>query len=245
MTRLENRTVIVTGAAQGMGAAVAERCRSEGANLVLVDREPVVEDVARRVDGIAFVGDVTSERLATEVVAAALDQPGTLWGLANVAGIHSAGDVTSTTDDEWERLIAVNLTAPRIWARAVVPHLLDGGGSIVIVTSINGSYARPNSLGYTASKTGALGLVRSLAVDHGREGVRTNSISPGSVETPMLLAAMERAPHIRNEQLERTYSPRIGLPEDIAAGCAYLLSDDAAFVNGADLRIDGGRTAGI
>ena len=144
--------------------------------------------------------------------------------------------MTSTTDDDWERLISVNLTAPRLWARAVVPHLLEGGGgSIVIVTSINGSYARPNSLGYTASKTGALGLVRSLAVDYGREGVRTNSISPGSVETPMLLAAMERAPHIRTEQLERTYSPRIGLPEDIAAGCAFLLSDDAAFVNGADL----------
>ena len=251
MTRLENRTVIVTGAAQGMGAAVAERCRKEGANLVLVDREPGVDDVARRAGKVgevvdAYVGDVTSERLATEVVAAALDQPGKLWGLANVAGIHSAGDATSTTDHDWERLISVNLTAPRLWSRAVVPHLLEGGGgSIVIVTSINGSYARPNSLGYTASKTGALGLVRSLAVDYGREGVRTNSISPGSVETPMLLAAMERAPHIRNEQLERTYSPRIGLPEDIAAGCAFLLSDDAAFVNGADLRIDGGRTAGI
>jgi NAD(P)-dependent dehydrogenase (short-subunit alcohol dehydrogenase family) len=238
--RLDGRTIIVTGAAQGMGAAVAERCRSEGANLVLVDREPAVEDVARRVGGVAFVGDVTSERLATDVVAAAAGQPGTLWGLANVAGIHSAGD------DEWERLLAVNLTAPRVWSRTIVPHLVDrGGGSIVVITSIAASFARPNSMAYVASKTGALGLVRSLAVDYGRQGVRTNSISPGSVETPMLLAAMERAPHIRNEQLERTYSPRIGVPDDIAAGCAYLLSDDAAFVNGADLRIDGGRSAGI
>jgi NAD(P)-dependent dehydrogenase (short-subunit alcohol dehydrogenase family) len=157
-----------------------------------------------------------------------------------VAGIHSAGD------DEWERLLAVNLTAPRVWSRTIVPHLVDGGGgSIVVITSIAASFARPNSMAYVASKTGALGLVRSLAVDYGRQGVRTNSISPGSVETPMLLAAMERAPHIRNEQLERTYSPRIGVPDDIAAGCAYLLSDDAAFVNGADLRIDGGRSAGI
>ena len=222
MTRLENRTVIVTGAAQGMGAAVAERCRSEGANLVLVDREPVVEDVARRVDGIAFVGDVTSERLATEVVAAALDQPGTLWGLANVAGIHSAGDATSTTDDDWERLISVNLTAPRLWSRAVVPHLLEGGGgSIVIVTSINGSYARPNSLGYTASKTGALGLVRSLAVDYGREGVRTNSISPGSVETPMLLAADGARPAHR----------------DRAVGAHVLAADRAARGHRGRLRV--------
>jgi NAD(P)-dependent dehydrogenase (short-subunit alcohol dehydrogenase family) len=237
--RLDGRTIIVTGAAQGMGAAVAERCSEEGANLVLVDREPVVEDVARRVDGVAFVGDVTSERLATDVVAAALDQPGTLWGLANVAGIHSAGD------EDWERLLAVNLTAPRFWSRAIVPHLVDGGGgSIVVITSIAASFARPNSMAYVASKTGALGLVRSLAVDYGRQGVRTNSISPGSVETPMLAAAMERAPQIRTEQLERTYSPRIGVPEDIAAGCAFLLSDDAAFVNGADLRIDGGRSAG-
>jgi NAD(P)-dependent dehydrogenase (short-subunit alcohol dehydrogenase family) len=236
--RLEDRTVIVTGAAQGMGAAVAERCRQEGANLVLVDREPGVKDVARRVGGVAFVGDVTSEGLAEEVVATAAEGP--LWGLANVAGIHAAGD------EDWDRLLAVNLTAPRLWSRAVVPHLVArGGGSIVVITSIAASFARPNSLSYVASKTGALGLVRSLAVDYGRQGVRTNSISPGSVETPMLAAAMERAPHIRTEQLERTYSPRIGVPEDIAAGCAYLLSDDAAYVNGADLRIDGGRTAAI
>jgi NAD(P)-dependent dehydrogenase (short-subunit alcohol dehydrogenase family) len=239
MARLQDRTVIVTGAAQGMGAAVAERCRSEGANLVLVDREPVVEDVARRVGGVAFVGDVTSAGLADEVVAAADEQPGTLWGLANVAGVHAPGD------DDWERLIAVNLTAPRLWSRAIMPRLVEhGGGSIVVITSIEASFARPDSLAYVASKTGALGLVRSFAVDYGRQGVRTNSISPGSVETPMLAAAMKRAPHIRTEQLERTYSPRIGVPEDIAAGCAYLLSDDAAFVNGADLRIDGGRSAG-
>jgi NAD(P)-dependent dehydrogenase (short-subunit alcohol dehydrogenase family) len=243
MRRLEDRTVIVTGGAQGMGAAVARRCRDEGANLVLVDREPVVEDVARSVDGVAFVGDVTSAGLAEEVVAA-VDGP--LWGLANVAGVHHAGDLASTDDEDWERLFSINLTAPRTWARAIVPRLLsNGGGSIVIVTSINGSFARPNSLAYTASKTGALGLMRSLAVDYGRQGVRTNSISPGSVETPMLLDLMERHPHVRGEQLERTYSPRIGLPEDIAAGCAYLLSDDAAYVNGADLRIDGGRTAAI
>src|SRR4051794_20914291 len=246
MMRLENRTVIVTGAAQGMGAAVAERCHQEGADLVLVDREPAVEDVARRVGAIAFVGDVTSDALAAEVVAAAVERPGRISGLANVAGVHHAGDAASTANGDWERLVAINLTAPLTWARALLPHLLEaGGGSIVIVTSINRAVARPHSLAYTASKTGALGLVRSLAVDYGRSGVRSNSISPGSVETPMLLDLMERHPHVRNEQLERTYSPRIGLPEDIAAGCAYLLSDDAAYVNGADLRIDGGRTAAI
>ncbi len=243
---LAGRTVIVTGAAQGMGASVAERLAADGANLILVDLREAVEEVAARVGAQALVGDATSPELAAAAVELARAQPGRLWGLANIAGIHHAGDALSTTDADWQRVLGVNVTAPWVWARAVLPDLIDAGsGSIVIVASINSFFARPNSLVYTVSKHAVMGLVRSLAVDYGRLGVRTNGLSPGSVETEMLLDLMERFPNVRGEQLERTYSPRLGAPDDIAAAVAFLIGDDAQYVNGADMRIDGGRTGGI
>jgi NAD(P)-dependent dehydrogenase (short-subunit alcohol dehydrogenase family) len=182
--RFAGRTVIVTGAAQGMGEAIARRLSAEGASLVLVDLLDHVHGVARDCGehAVGVVGDVASADTVRTAVELARARGGRVWGLANVAGIHHLGDALETEEADWAQVLSINLTAPWLWSRAILPELVaGGGGSIVIITSINGSFARPRSLAYNSSKSGALGLVRSLAIDYGRQGVRTNSLSPGSV----------------------------------------------------------------
>jgi NAD(P)-dependent dehydrogenase (short-subunit alcohol dehydrogenase family) len=122
--------------------------------------------------------------------------------------------------------------------------LAVGGGAIVNIASIAGHRARPSAVAYVTSKTGLLGLTRAIAVDFGRAGIRCNSVSPGSIDTPMLRAYAERDPAGMQAQIDRNYAGRVGRPDEIAAACAYLLSDQAAFVNGVDLLVDGGRAAG-
>jgi NAD(P)-dependent dehydrogenase (short-subunit alcohol dehydrogenase family) len=241
MALLQGQSVIVTGAARGMGHATALRAAAEGASVVLVDVDPAVAEIAAGTGGTAVVGSVTDPACADRAVEAA----GGVTGLINVAGIHRRGDVVTATDDEWDQVLAVNLTAPRIWARAVIPAMLErGGGAIVNVASLAGTRARPDCAAYTASKSGLLGLTRSIAVDFGPRGIRANSLSPGSIDTPMLRAHEAAGGASRADQIAHTYLARLGTPEEIAGCCCFLLSPDAAFVNGSDFMVDGGRTAG-
>src|SRR5690349_1528431 len=156
------------------------------------------------------------------------------------------GDITEVTDEDWAKMLAVNLTGPMVWARAVVPELKKAGGSIVIVASMNASVAHPRSVAYTSSKAGVLGLMRSLALDLGPHNVRANTISPGSIATEMLLEAAARHP-LGDKALDahRQANPlgRLGEPSEIANTCVFLLSDEAPYITGADFKVDGGRTA--
>ncbi|MBB4779148.1 SDR family NAD(P)-dependent oxidoreductase [Streptomyces rapamycinicus] len=241
MALLEGQSVIVTGAARGMGIATARRAAAEGASVVLVDIDPSVADVASEVGGKSVVGSVTDRDCARRAVAAA----GGVTGLIHVAGIHRRGDVVEATDEDWAQVLGVNLTAPRIWAREVIPAMLEqGGGAIVNVASLAATRARPDSAAYTASKSGLLGLTRSIAVDFGPRGIRANTVSPGSIDTPMLREHEAAGGASRTDQIARTYLARLGSPEEIAGCCCFLLSSDAAFVNGADFMVDGGRTSG-
>jgi NAD(P)-dependent dehydrogenase (short-subunit alcohol dehydrogenase family) len=141
-------------------------------------------------------------------------------------------------------VLAVNLTAPFTWARAAIPALLDaGGGAIVNIASIDADFARPRTSAYVTSKAGLLGLTRSIAIDFGRRGIRCNAISPSSIDTEMLRAHLSRAGLDADAQIARNHVGRLGTAEEVAAACAYLLSDEAGFVNGANLVIDGARTA--
>jgi NAD(P)-dependent dehydrogenase (short-subunit alcohol dehydrogenase family) len=238
---MTGRTVIVTGAARGMGRAVAERCAADGARLVLADFDPAVQDVAAALGATAIVGDVTDPATARAAVAVHDD----LYGLANVAGVHQNATVADVTDEDWARVLAVNLTAPMVWAREAIPVMVaSGGGAIVNIASLVGTRARPRSAAYVTSKTGLLGLTRSIAVDFGRQGIRCNAISPGSIDTPMLRAAAERDPAGMQAQIDAAYAGRIGTPQEIAAACAFLLSDECGFVNGVDLPVDGARAVG-
>jgi len=236
--RLDGRRIIVTGAAAGIGRAIAERCLAEGAAVAAVDLDPQVETLTTT----SLVGDVVN--CADAAVALALETFGGIDGLVSNAAVHATGDAVSTTDDVWERVLAVNLHAPFAWARAAIPHMLDaGGGAIVHIASIDADYARPATTAYIASKAGLLGLTRSIAIDFGRRGIRCNGISPSSIDTPMLRAHLERNGLDATAQSARTFAGRLGTPEEVAAACAYLLSDEAAFVNGTNLVLDGARTA--
>jgi NAD(P)-dependent dehydrogenase (short-subunit alcohol dehydrogenase family) len=244
MNRLGGRSIVITGAAGGIGRAVAERCAADGAALVLVDAAQAVEGLANEIGAQALLGDVTDSGLAERALALADDQPGGLRGLANVAAVFHQATAEEMTDDEWERVLRVNLTAPMRWCRAAIPRLRGRGGAIVNVTSIVATHARPRSVAYIAAKAGLAGLTRSIAIDFGREGIRCNSLAPGSIETPMLAGWKENNPGGYQEQIDANFAGRLGRPEEIAAACSFLLSDESAFTNGIELVIDGGRLAG-
>lgn len=240
---LEGQVVLVTGAARGMGAAVAKRCVAEGAELALVDRDPAVRGLAEQLGCSAYVGNVTDSALATSVVNETLERHGRLTGLVNVAGIHTRGTALEVTDEEWQLVMSVNLTGPMTWVRAALPALTALGGSVVNFASIAGSHARPDCAAYTASKAGLIGFTRSVALDFGARGVRANTLSPGSIDTPMFREHEARGGAGREAHVPRIPLGRLGSTDEIAATVAFLLSPGAAYISGLDVIVDGGRVA--
>ncbi len=242
------RRVLVTGAASGIGLATVQRLAGAGAAVAGLDVD--AEGLAAGMDGLgtAVVADVADAEAVGQAVAEAAGALGGLDGLANVAGIgYLTGDVTATSPELWERVLAVNLTGAYLVSRAAVGHLrAAGGGAIVHVSSqfaLAGALASP---AYCASKAGLLGLTRAMAVDHAGERIRVNAVCPGPVDTPM--TGMLRDPELlAREQARRDARLLIGrqsTAEEIAAAIAFLLSDDAASTTGSVLTVDGGWTAG-
>jgi NAD(P)-dependent dehydrogenase (short-subunit alcohol dehydrogenase family) len=241
------RRVLVTGAASGIGLATVRRLAATGAAVVGLDVD--ADGLAAGMQGVgpAVVADVADAGAVERAVAEAAEALGGLDGLANVAGGgYLTGDVTATSPDLWERVLAVNLTGAYLVSRTAIGHLrAAGGGAIVYVSSqfaLVGALASP---AYCASKAGLLGLTRAMAVDHAGEGIRVNAVCPGPVDTPMTgmlrdpgLLARERA---RREA--RLLIGRQSTADEIAAAIAHLLSGDAASTTGAVLTVDGGWTA--
>jgi NAD(P)-dependent dehydrogenase (short-subunit alcohol dehydrogenase family) len=244
VTSLEAHSIVITGAAAGIGRAVAERCAADGAALILVDSADAVEGLAARLGAQALVGDVRSAELAERAIALADAQPGGLRGLANIAAVQRQANVEEVSDEDWGLVLDVGLTAPMRWCRAAIPRLRGRGGSIVNMSSVVSTHARPRLAAYIAAKAGLAGLTRSIAIDFGREGIRCNSVSTAGVETPMLAAWKDSNPGGYQAQIDANFTGRLGRPEEIAAVFAYLLSDESSFTNGAELVVDGGRLAG-
>lgn len=245
MSRLDGRSVIVTGAATGIGHGIATEAAAAGASVVVVDVDDRVRDVAVTLGGVAVVGDVSDEGTVAAAVAAA----GTsLRGLVNNAAIVFHVDAVETTQEQWDRTIAVNLMAPWLFAKAAIPVMLEaGGGSIVNVASIEATRVRRDHAVYAASKSGLVGLTRGIAVDYGRRGVRCNTISPGSVDTEMFRTYVEMADDpqaVRDELIGLNFVGRIGTEEEMGKLAVYMLSDDSSFMNGTDVVIDAGRLVG-
>jgi NAD(P)-dependent dehydrogenase (short-subunit alcohol dehydrogenase family) len=247
--------LLVTGAASGIGRATALRFADEGGAVgcLDVDVEGVESTAAAIHDAggraVVLAADVASPAAVEDAVTAAAGELGGLDGIANVAGVGDfTGDVTETSPEEWERVLAVNLGGAYNVSRAGIPHLrASGGGTVVHVGSqfaLVGCLASP---AYCASKAGLIGLTRAMAVDHASEGIRVNCVCPGPVDTPML-AGTSATPELTARERARTQHRnlvgRLGRPEEIAATIAFLTSDEAGSMTGSIVAVDGGWTAG-
>ncbi len=244
--RFAGRTVVVTGAAGGMGRVTALRLAREGARVVVTDvaAEALERFAAEHadLDLVPVAGDVTREEDVQRVLAVAGER---VHGLANVAGVMDGFLAPSEVDDTtWEEVLAVNVTAPMRLTRAVLPRMLEaGGGAIVNVTSEAGLRGAAAGAAYTASKHALIGLTRSTAVMHKGQGVRANAVAPGGVLTGMEAPMRSRlAPAVLGPVLQ-TVVPAPASPEQVAALITWLLSDEASNVNGAIVPCDGGWSA--
>jgi NAD(P)-dependent dehydrogenase (short-subunit alcohol dehydrogenase family) len=253
MTRFIARTVVVTGGGRGIGRAIALRLASEGAAVAVVDRdaEPaqaVVREIAGMArTGVALTADITTEGAAARIVADAEKALGPLHLLINNAAHTTRATLAATTAADWDAETSVTLRAAWALAQAVLPGMAARGrGAIVNIASVNALLALGNPA-YSAAKAGLLALTRAIAVEYGPKGIRCNAVSPGSIRTehPSWQERLERDPDVF-ERLGRWYPVgRVGRPEEIAACVAFLGSDEASFVNGANLVADGGLTAGM
>lgn len=247
MRRFVERVVLVTGAASGIGRATALRLGEEGARLLCVDVAAAgAEATAAAVpDSAAFQADVADPAACERTVGEALRRFGRLDGLANVAGVGSFGHAGATSDAEWQRVIGINLGGVFQMMRAALPALAETRGAIVNIASAAGLVGTPYAAAYSASKHGVVGLTRSVAVEYARRGVRANAICPGAVNTPLIAGGFDAIEGVDMDLFGRM-TPLLGPaaePEDVAAVIAFLLSDDARFITGATLAVDGGQTA--
>lgn len=244
MGSLDGKVVVVTGAGQGIGEGIAAACAARGARLVLVDLQTSVEDLARRLEGTAVIADLTAAGAPEAIVAQVRDTFGRLDGIVNNAGRVDEADLLETDDALWTATMALNLDVPFRLCRAAVPLMLEtGGGSIVNVSSIEATHVRPRHFPYVVSKAGLNSLTRAIAVDFGRRGIRCNTLSPGSVRTPMFDDYVSAYPGLEEHLLGLNYAGRLGTPAEIGNAVVFLLSDEAPFLNGHDLVMDGARTA--
>lgn len=237
--RFAGKSVIVTGAARGIGEGIAERFVADGARVLLVDLLPDVEATAARLGQPALVKNV-ADRDAGEVIAkAALEAFGRVDVLVNNAGIGGSKRLTESDDALIDRFIDTNLAAVLRVTRAIVPHLPRPGGRIINVSSVFGITGYPGTTAYAVAKAGVAQFTRQLAGELAPEGILVNAVAPGLIATPMTQGHRQNALYQRL-MVEGTPVERPGEPKDIAGPVAFLASDDAAFVTGVVMPVDGG-----
>jgi NAD(P)-dependent dehydrogenase (short-subunit alcohol dehydrogenase family) len=251
MGRLDGRVALVTGAASGLGAACARRFAEEGARVVGLDLNETddwatTEKVA---PAAAFrVADVTDEGAVAAVVHDVVGEHGRLDVLANAAGVAGGGPVHLLDAAAWDRVLNVNLKGTFLVCKHALPAMMEqGSGSIINFASIEGIEGTEGGSAYNASKGGVVLLTKNLAIDYGGRGVRVNCICPGFIDTPMFRSVMD-SPGMSayREQYRMQHKlGRFGRPEEIAGAALFLASDDASFVTGHALVVDGGFTAGM
>ncbi|MEM8811263.1 MAG: SDR family oxidoreductase [Pseudomonadota bacterium] len=248
---LENKTVIVTGGAKGIGFATARRCVEDGARVVIADSDEAAGEAAeadlKNLGEVTFVHGDVGERLdVRNIMAATLDAYSDIDALVNNAGIvHSAGFL-ELEEADFDRVLKVNLKGMFLTGQAVARYMVDrvkdGGpaGSIVNMSSINAVFAIPNQVPYTISKGGVNQLTKIMALSLADYGIRVNAVGPGSIGTDLLKAALSDH-DAREKILSRTPIGRVGEPREIAGVVAFLLSDDASYITGQTIYADGGR----
>jgi NAD(P)-dependent dehydrogenase (short-subunit alcohol dehydrogenase family) len=249
MKRFEARSIFVTGAASGIGQSTAAQFGREGGRVVCGDIDVAgAEKTAAAIrsaggEAVALPCDVTNPSAIAEAIAEAVRRHGGLHVLANVAGIGFFRRTTETTLDEWNRMIAVNLTGQFLTCKEAIPHILKTKGAIVNTASVAGLKSHPYSAAYCASKGGVVQLTRALAVEYGRKDVRINCVCPGGVETP-LIGKFSLPEGVSMEALAKIMPlGRMGKPQEVASTIAFLASDEATYINGSMIVVDGGMIA--
>jgi NAD(P)-dependent dehydrogenase (short-subunit alcohol dehydrogenase family) len=244
---------VVTGAASGIGRATALRLAQDGYDVAMLDLDSAglaetrkqIEQVGGRAHTFSVdLRDPLSVGSVTREIAVTAGPPQVL---VNVAGIGVAATVLETSDEDWSRVLGVNLTGPFLTIRATLPLMLDrGGGVIVNIASVGGQVGLARRAAYCASKAGLVGLTRAVAVDHAKEGIRCVAICPGTVETEWIGKILADAPDpvaAREAMAARQLDGQLGSPAEVAAMVGFVVSPDGRFINGAALVLDGGMTA--
>jgi meso-butanediol dehydrogenase/(S,S)-butanediol dehydrogenase/diacetyl reductase len=246
---MTSRIALVTGGSSGIGAAIARRLAKDGFQVLAAGRDAArTQELAATSPAIRYwVGVLATSTDAERLVADCVQAFGGLDLLVNNAGIYEIADAEATTDDAWQRTIAINLSMPFYLSRAAIPHLRSRRGCIVNIASDWGLKGGANAVAYCASKGGLVLMTRAMAIDHAEEGIRVNAVCPGDVETPMLYrSGAKRGADPKTALREADADSRTGRvtkPEEVAALVAFLASGDAAQITGAALPIDGGSTA--
>jgi NAD(P)-dependent dehydrogenase (short-subunit alcohol dehydrogenase family) len=249
MNKFDGKTALITGASKGLGRAMALALAEEGAQVALVSRNrPLLENVAGEVSAAGgkaavFVADVSREEDVVRLEKEVSSSLGRVQILVNNAGINVRKNITDFTFEEWNRVMGANVDSTFLMCRAFVPHMKGTGyGRILNMTSIMSHVSLPGRTAYSASKAAMLGITRALALELAMDGVTVNGISPGPFGTEMNTALMQN-PELNAQFLASIPVGRWGRPEEVGALAVYLCSEEAGFITGTDILIDGGWTA--
>lgn len=244
MKDLENRVVVVTGGNSGIGRATVSLLLERGAEVHVIDRKIDLPVGAERLHGYEL--DARDEEALGQAVDAAAQGSGKVDVLINTVGVEFVEDITQTSASDWDRVLETNLKSYYLAIKAVVPHMQAGGGSVVNVASQLALVGAPRFAAYTASKSGILGLTKSLSLELAGDGIRVNAVCPGAVDTPLLQRQFEEGDGPQGslqDLIDMHPVGRLGKPQEIAEPIVFLAGDAASFMTGCDLVVDGGYTA--